>query len=174
MVVLRPGLLVGLRGLAYVSAPCVCSARSWPSLTLAIEEQDRHLPLSKPHTPVNATKEPLAVPSWLGGPPSAQPLTISIPARAWGPSPRPPSLQDGTFGLNCSEHCDCSHANGCDPVTGHCCCLAGWTGNAISFPPTDLCPAYSLSHSRLPATPSAVLCAPCSSPAPRTHESLQC
>ena len=41
----------------------------------------------------------------------------------------PFSPQDGTFGLNCSEHCDCSHADGCDPVTGHCCCLAGWTGN---------------------------------------------
>lgn len=41
--------------------------------------------------------------------------------------PFPP--QDGTFGLNCSERCDCSHADGCDPVTGHCCCLAGWTGN---------------------------------------------
>lgn len=37
--------------------------------------------------------------------------------------------QDGTFGLSCSERCDCSHADGCDPVTGHCCCLAGWTGN---------------------------------------------
>lgn len=39
------------------------------------------------------------------------------------------SPQDGTFGLNCSERCDCSHADGCDPITGHCCCLAGWTGN---------------------------------------------
>lgn len=47
----------------------------------------------------------------------------------------PSSPQAGTFGLNCSEHCDCSHADGCDPVTGHCCCLAGWTGN--------LCPAIS-------------------------------
>ena len=45
----------------------------------------------------------------------------------------PSSPQAGTFGLNCSERCDCSHADGCDPVTGHCCCLAGWTGN--------LCPA---------------------------------
>lgn len=44
--------------------------------------------------------------------------------------------QDGTFGLNCSERCDCSHADGCDPVTGHCCCLAGWTGNPTLPRPT--------------------------------------
>lgn len=36
--------------------------------------------------------------------------------------------KDGTYGLNCSERCDCNHADGCDPVTGYCCCLAGWTG----------------------------------------------
>ncbi|KAL7980196.1 hypothetical protein Chor_001464, partial [Crotalus horridus] len=35
--------------------------------------------------------------------------------------------RDGTYGLNCSERCDCDHADGCDPLTGYCCCLAGWT-----------------------------------------------
>lgn len=37
-------------------------------------------------------------------------------------------VQDGTYGLDCRERCDCSHADGCHPSTGHCRCLAGWTG----------------------------------------------
>lgn len=37
-------------------------------------------------------------------------------------------LQDGTYGLECKERCDCSHADGCHHATGHCRCLAGWTG----------------------------------------------
>lgn len=41
--------------------------------------------------------------------------------------------KDGTYGLNCSERCDCSHADGCDPVTGYCCCLAGWTGKISNY-----------------------------------------
>ncbi|CAF92982.1 unnamed protein product, partial [Tetraodon nigroviridis] len=35
---------------------------------------------------------------------------------------------DGSFGLDCRERCDCVNADGCDPVTGLCRCLAGWTG----------------------------------------------
>ena len=38
--------------------------------------------------------------------------------------------QDGTYGLGCVEHCDCRHANTCDPVSGRCRCLAGWTGES--------------------------------------------
>lgn len=43
----------------------------------------------------------------------------------------PPSillLQEGSFGLDCRERCDCVNADGCDPVTGLCRCLPGWTG----------------------------------------------
>lgn len=36
--------------------------------------------------------------------------------------------QDGTYGLECRERCDCSHADGCHHSTGHCHCLTGWTG----------------------------------------------
>ena len=36
--------------------------------------------------------------------------------------------QEGSFGLDCRERCDCVNAAGCDPVTGLCRCLAGWTG----------------------------------------------
>ncbi|NXX69941.1 MEG10 protein, partial [Spizella passerina] len=36
--------------------------------------------------------------------------------------------QDGTYGLGCAERCDCSHADGCHPATGHCRCLPGWSG----------------------------------------------
>lgn len=42
--------------------------------------------------------------------------------------------QEGSFGLNCGERCDCFNADGCDPVSGQCRCLAGWTGeNDICF-----------------------------------------
>lgn len=40
--------------------------------------------------------------------------------------------QDGTYGLECREHCDCSHADGCDPVSGSCRCYPGWTGESWS------------------------------------------
>lgn len=36
--------------------------------------------------------------------------------------------QDGTYGLDCAERCDCSHADGCHPTTGYCRCLPGWSG----------------------------------------------
>lgn len=36
--------------------------------------------------------------------------------------------QDGTYGLECRERCDCTHADGCDPVSGYCHCYPGWTG----------------------------------------------
>lgn len=39
--------------------------------------------------------------------------------------------QEGSFGLNCAERCDCFNADGCDPVSGQCRCLAGWTGENI-------------------------------------------
>ncbi|KAG8130776.1 hypothetical protein E2320_017501 [Naja naja] len=32
------------------------------------------------------------------------------------------------YGLDCSERCDCSHGDGCHPVTGYCRCLPGWSG----------------------------------------------
>lgn len=42
--------------------------------------------------------------------------------------------QEGSFGLNCAERCDCFNADGCDPVSGQCRCQAGWTGeNNILF-----------------------------------------
>lgn len=40
------------------------------------------------------------------------------------------SMQDGTYGLHCAERCDCSHADGCHPTTGHCRCLPGWSGES--------------------------------------------
>lgn len=43
--------------------------------------------------------------------------------------------QDGTYGLDCKERCDCSHADGCHHSTGHCHCLAGWTGKYIALLP---------------------------------------
>lgn len=42
-------------------------------------------------------------------------------------------LQDGTYGLECKERCDCSHADGCHHSTGHCHCLTGWTGKTLTF-----------------------------------------
>lgn len=36
--------------------------------------------------------------------------------------------QDGTYGMDCAERCDCSHADGCHPTTGYCRCLPGWSG----------------------------------------------
>lgn len=78
--------------------------------------------------PLCPTRVCILVGQWLS-------FVIKIPqkcARVWGSRSDHLSLlcpQDGTFGPNCSERCDCSHADGCDPVTGHCCCLAGWTGN---------------------------------------------
>ncbi len=42
-------------------------------------------------------------------------------------------MQDGTYGLDCRERCDCSHADGCHPSTGHCRCLTGWTGKELSL-----------------------------------------
>lgn len=41
-------------------------------------------------------------------------------------------LQDGTYGLECRERCDCSHADGCDPTSGYCRCHPGWTGQRRS------------------------------------------
>lgn len=44
-------------------------------------------------------------------------------------TPQPvPLLQNGTFGAGCGERCVCAHADGCNPVTGECHCLPGWTG----------------------------------------------
>lgn len=40
--------------------------------------------------------------------------------------------QEGSFGLNCGERCDCFNADGCDPVSGQCRCLAGWAGENTS------------------------------------------
>lgn len=42
--------------------------------------------------------------------------------------------QDGFYGLDCRETCDCVNADGCDPVTGSCRCLAGWTGETDTQP----------------------------------------
>lgn len=43
--------------------------------------------------------------------------------------PTPHSLsKKGQFGEGCASRCDCDHADGCDPVHGHCLCQAGWTG----------------------------------------------
>lgn len=41
-------------------------------------------------------------------------------------------FQDGTYGLECRERCDCSHADGCDPTSGYCRCHPGWTGQRCS------------------------------------------
>ncbi|TKS73504.1 Multiple epidermal growth factor-like domains protein 10 [Collichthys lucidus] len=47
--------------------------------------------------------------------------------------------KDGTYGLECRERCDCSHADGCDPVSGYCRCYPGWTAlltDSLSSPAT--------------------------------------
>ncbi|XP_030920188.1 platelet endothelial aggregation receptor 1 [Geospiza fortis] len=53
-----------------------------------------------------------------------------------GPGHCPPGWQgpqclqpcpNGTFGAGCGQRCVCAHADGCDPVTGECHCLPGWT-----------------------------------------------
>lgn len=36
--------------------------------------------------------------------------------------------EQGTFGVNCSEACDCGDGARCDPVTGACVCGPGKTG----------------------------------------------
>lgn len=58
-----------------------------------------------------------------------EPARFHRPVRLTAPlCPRP---QDGSFGLDCRERCDCANADGCDPVTGLCRCLAGWTGEDL-------------------------------------------
>ena len=34
----------------------------------------------------------------------------------------------GRYGANCDSICDCANNASCDPVTGTCNCLTGWTG----------------------------------------------
>eukprot|EP00057_Strongylocentrotus_purpuratus_P013690 XP_011668164.1 PREDICTED: scavenger receptor class F member 1-like [Strongylocentrotus purpuratus] len=34
----------------------------------------------------------------------------------------------GWYGQECSYHCDCGHGGSCDPVSGECACLPGYTG----------------------------------------------
>eukprot|EP00057_Strongylocentrotus_purpuratus_P012761 XP_011667235.1 PREDICTED: uncharacterized protein LOC752960 [Strongylocentrotus purpuratus] len=34
----------------------------------------------------------------------------------------------GWYGQDCSYHCDCGHGGSCDPVSGECACLPGYTG----------------------------------------------
>ncbi|KAI4548851.1 hypothetical protein MG293_001181, partial [Ovis ammon polii] len=49
--------------------------------------------------------------------------------------PTPHSLsKKGQFGEGCASRCDCDHADGCDPVHGHCLCQAGWTGTRCHQP----------------------------------------
>uniref|UniRef100_M3YKH0 Multiple EGF like domains 10 n=1 Tax=Mustela putorius furo TaxID=9669 RepID=M3YKH0_MUSPF len=45
-----------------------------------------------------------------------------------------PAFGDGTYGLNCAERCDCSHADGCHSTTGHCRCLPGWSDTRTLLP----------------------------------------
>ena len=52
-----------------------------------------------------------------------------------------PSTQDGTYGLTCAERCDCSHADGCHPTTGHCRCLPGWSGEPRKWEPCHSMPS---------------------------------
>lgn len=42
-------------------------------------------------------------------------------------------VQEGSYGLDCRESCDCVNADSCDPETGFCHCLAGWTGEECRF-----------------------------------------
>uniref|UniRef100_A0A8B9S9H3 Platelet endothelial aggregation receptor 1 n=1 Tax=Apteryx owenii TaxID=8824 RepID=A0A8B9S9H3_APTOW len=56
-------------------------------------------------------------------------------AAGWrGPRCRQPCL-NGTFGSGCSQQCSCAHAAGCDPVTGTCHCLPGWTERDVPVRP---------------------------------------
>uniref|UniRef100_A0A803WFS0 Platelet endothelial aggregation receptor 1 n=1 Tax=Ficedula albicollis TaxID=59894 RepID=A0A803WFS0_FICAL len=81
-------------------------------------------------------------PGWQG-PRCLQPCLVS-PAGCAGaagtgawchhPALTVPTLQNGTFGAGCGERCACAHADGCDPVTGECHCLPGWTGKGDTRP----------------------------------------
>lgn len=35
---------------------------------------------------------------------------------------------EGTYGMNCSQHCTCQHGGKCRSNDGHCRCAPGWTG----------------------------------------------
>ncbi|POI20324.1 hypothetical protein CIB84_015929, partial [Bambusicola thoracicus] len=58
-----------------------------------------------------------------------------------------PEPQNGTFGAGCGQRCKCAHADGCDPITGECHCLPGWTGNPDQ--PYTIVPAPPLPYSTL-------------------------
>lgn len=74
--------------------------------------------------------------------------------------------QDGTYGVDCRERCDCSHADGCHHATGHCRCLPGWTGETqwLLFQSVQGNDNYILFQKLVTANPycssvySAVLC----------------
>lgn len=36
--------------------------------------------------------------------------------------------EQGTFGQNCSQSCDCADGGSCDPVSGRCICPSGKSG----------------------------------------------
>ena len=38
----------------------------------------------------------------------------------------------GSYGYNCQERCMCANNAGCNPISGHCTCLAGWIGRVCA------------------------------------------
>lgn len=45
--------------------------------------------------------------------------------------------EDGFYGDNCEEECNCGPMGHCDPITGKCSCRLGWYGATCE----DSCPA---------------------------------
>ncbi|KAJ6662895.1 hypothetical protein lerEdw1_011099, partial [Lerista edwardsae] len=89
---------------------------SLPQLILTLVFRERTVRPCVRLAPTASTARPFAV------------AGMAAPVPQWTVHASAGKVTDGTYGLNCSERCDCSHADGCDPVTGYCCCLAGWTG----------------------------------------------
>lgn len=42
--------------------------------------------------------------------------------------------EEGSYGENCSEICNCKNNSSCDPQTGTCACARGWEGPDCSQP----------------------------------------
>ena len=96
--------------------------------------------------------------------PSVTILSATMPGTTFPSATLPnadliPEPQNGTFGASCGQRCECDHADGCDPITGECHCLPGWTGEGarVGIPavPHCSCP-YPLSLTALAAHRAAV------------------
>ena len=44
------------------------------------------------------------------------------------------ACEEGKFGFNCTQLCECDNDAKCDPVTGTCHCKLGWMGDRCEIP----------------------------------------